>query len=80
MYEACVFALNALKKASFVDLQPGAASTMTVQVLEPSVTHQVTVGQVQRWLSLGSSNPSEEAKRKRLREVLASNKDPAARR
>ena len=35
---------------------------------EPSVTHQVDVGQVQRWPELGSTNPNEEAKRKRLRQ------------
>ena len=67
----CVLALRALKKAGFVDLQPGPASTLQVQVLEPSVTHQVNVGQVRRWLELGSTNPNEEAKRKRLRELLA---------
>jgi hypothetical protein len=71
VYEACVLALRALKKAGFVDLQRGPASTLQVHVLEPSVTHQVNVGQVQRWLQLGSSNPNEEAKRKRLRELLA---------
>jgi hypothetical protein len=71
VYEACVLALRALKKAGFVDLQPGPASTLQVQVLEPSVTHHVSVGQVRRWLELGSTNPNEEAKRKRLKELLA---------
>jgi hypothetical protein len=71
VYEACVLALKALKKAGFVDLQPGPASTLQVQVLEPSVTHHVNVGQVQRWLELASSNPNEEAKRKRRRELVA---------
>jgi len=60
----------ALKKAGFIESQPGPATTLGVQVLKPAVTHHVTVGQVQRWLALGSSNPSEEAKRKRLRELL----------
>ena len=71
VYEACVLALRALKKAGFIELQPGPASTLQVQVLEPSVTHQVNVGQVRRWRELGSTNPNEEARRKRLRELLA---------
>ena len=54
----------------FVEQQPGPASKLEVQVTEGVVTHEVTVGQVQRWLALGSSNPNEEAKRKRLREVF----------
>ena len=70
VYEAACLAMRALKKAGFVDQQPGPASKFEVQVREAVVTHEVTVGQVQRWLALGSSNPNEEAKRKRLREVF----------
>jgi hypothetical protein len=70
VYEAACLAIRAFKKAGFVEQQPGAASKFEVQVLEPVVTHEVTIGQVQRWLELGSSNPNEEAKRTRLRELL----------
>jgi hypothetical protein len=72
VYEAACLAVRALRKAGFVDQQPGPASRFEVQVTEPVVTHEVTVGQVQRWLQLGSSNPMEEAKRKRLRQVFSS--------
>jgi hypothetical protein len=44
---------------------------MDVEVIEPSVTHRVTVAQLRRWLELGSSNPNEEARQKRLREMMA---------
>ncbi|HUE90465.1 MAG TPA: hypothetical protein VMO26_30640 [Vicinamibacterales bacterium] len=71
VHEAACLAIRALKKAGFVEQQPGVASKFTVQVLEPVVTHEVTLGQVQRWLELGSSSPNEEAKRNRLREMLA---------
>jgi hypothetical protein len=71
VYEACVYALIASRKAGFVDLQPGKASTLSIQVLEPIATHQVTVGQLRGWLDLGSTNPNEEARRKRLRELFA---------
>jgi hypothetical protein len=46
------------------------ASTLSVHVLEPTIAHQVTVAHVQRWLGRGSTNPNEEAKRKRLRALL----------
>jgi hypothetical protein len=70
VYEAACLAIRALRKAGFVDLQPGPASRFEVQVIEPVITHEVTIGQLERWLALGSSNPNDEAKRKRLRELF----------
>jgi hypothetical protein len=43
VYEACVAALRVLKKARFVEKLPGPASTLHVQVLEPTITHQISV-------------------------------------
>jgi hypothetical protein len=71
VYEAACVAIHALRKAGFVEQQPGPASKLEVQVMEAVVTHEVTVGQVQRWLDLGSSNPNETNRRKRLREMIA---------
>jgi hypothetical protein len=71
VYEAACLAIRALRKAGFVEQHPGPASRFEVQVVEPVVTHEVTVGQVQRWLELGSSNPNEINRRQRLREMLA---------
>jgi hypothetical protein len=71
LYEAAALALQRLKRAGFIEQPPGPASALHVDVLEPTVTHRITVGQLRRWLDLGSSNPMEEAKRKRLRELLA---------
>ena len=70
LYEACVYALQRLQRAGFINRPPGPASTLHVEVLEPTITHSVTVAQVQRWLSRGSTNPIEEGKRKRLRELM----------
>jgi hypothetical protein len=71
LYEAAALAIRALKKAGFIDQQqPGPASRLHVQIIEPVVSHQITVGQLQRWLDRGSSNPNEDAKRKQLREVF----------
>src|SRR5688572_4851534 len=70
VYEAACLAIRALRKAGFVDQQPGPVSKLEVQAFQPAITHEITVGQVQRWLELGSSNPNEEARRKRLRDVF----------
>lgn len=70
LFEACVLALRALKRAGFVELPPGPASRLQVQVLEPSVTHEVTVGHLQRWLEGSSAVPNEQARRKRLKALL----------
>jgi hypothetical protein len=70
VYEAACLAIRTLRRAGFVEQQPGAATKFEVQVLEPVITHAVTVGQVQRWLELGSSNPNELNRRKRLRQML----------
>jgi hypothetical protein len=69
VYEAACLAVRVLKRGGFVDQQPGPASKFEVQVMEPAVTHEVTVFQVQRWLEFGSNNPNEQAKRTRLRDL-----------
>jgi hypothetical protein len=71
VYEAACLAIRALKKSAFVEQQPGPASKFEVGVLEAVVTHEVTVGQVQRWLELSSTNPNEVNRKHRLREMLA---------
>jgi hypothetical protein len=70
VYEAACIALRALKKAAFVEQPPGAASKLQVQVLEPAVIHEVTVGQVKAWLESGGTNPNEQARKRRLKELL----------
>jgi hypothetical protein len=71
VYEAAVLAIRAFRKAGFMDLQPGTASKLSVQVREPTVTHEVTVAQVKRWLDLASSNPNEVERKRRLKELMA---------
>lgn len=59
------------KKHGFMDLQPGPASKLSVEVREPAVVHEVSIAQVQRWLEQGSSNPNDEARKKRLKELMS---------
>lgn len=82
LYEAAALALAALRKSAFIDLEPGPASRLEVEVREPSVRHVVTVLQVRKWLESGSKNPSDAASKRRMAEALrpASAAPPAIRR
>lgn len=72
VYEAAVLSLQALKKAHFIETPPGLASRFRVTVTEAPVTHEVSLVQVKEWVNRSSGNPSEVARRKRLREILES--------
>ncbi len=70
VYEAAVLALQAFRKSSFVELAPGVGSRFQVTVREPSVAHEVSLVRVRQWVELGSVNPTEVSRRKRLKEIL----------
>ena len=49
-----------------IEQSPGAGARLDIEVKSPSVRHVLTMRQVQ----IGSTNPNEEAERKRLCEIL----------
>ena len=71
LFEAAALALKAMAQAEFIEPNPGAASRLDIEVRQPSVTHSVTVGQVQRWIASGSSDPRVATRKARLAELLA---------
>jgi hypothetical protein len=70
LYEAACLAVRVFREFGIIDQSPGAGTRLEIEVKSPTVRHVVTVGQVQRWVQIASSNPNEEAKRRRLREIL----------
>ena len=70
--EPAVLALQALRKADFLETPPGLASRFQVVATEPAVTHEVTLVQVRDWVNRASGNPAEVVRRKRLRQMLES--------
>ena len=70
LYEAACLAVRVFRDSGVIEQSPGAGTRLEIEVKSPTVRHVVTVGQVQRWVQIGSSNPNEEVKRKRLREIL----------
>jgi hypothetical protein len=72
VYEAAVFALQALKKAQFVDTPPDLGSRFRITVTEAPVTHEVSLVQVRDWVNRSAGSPAEVRRCRRLREILES--------
>ena len=69
VYEAAVRALKAFKQARWTD-GLGPAARLSIEILSPTVRHEVTVQQVNRWLASGGANPNEQVRKKELKAVL----------
>jgi hypothetical protein len=70
LFEAGVLAISALKKARWIEDPPGLGTRLEIEVREPSVTHHVTVAQLQRWVSGGARSPAERLRREKMRALL----------
>ena len=66
LYEAAVLGLVTFKKH---DSEPGVMAQLEVEV-RSSITHTVTVGNVQQWLKRGVRSPKEAVLKERLRALL----------
>lgn len=67
LFEAAALAVYAFKKDGFTDF---VANVLEVQVREPVVKHQVSVGQVKQWLDATQQDPREQARRQRLKTMM----------
>ena len=72
LYEAVILGACELRKQGFVEEVPGPAARLEVEVKEPVVRHTVTIQQVTKWLAEGGTNPNLVARKRRLKELLAS--------
>jgi len=70
LFEAAAMALSIFKKNGWTD-PVGSAARLEVEVREPTVTHTVSVMQIQRWLQGATTSPNERVRKDRLRELLA---------
>ena len=59
LYEAACLAVRAFKESGVIEQSPGAATRLEIEVKSPTVRHVLTVGQVRRWVRIGSTNPNE---------------------
>jgi hypothetical protein len=71
VYEAAVLALKAFKKSEWID-SIGTGTRIDIEVSEPPVQHFLMYGQLTQWLDGGAKSPAEMAKKRKLKEMLAS--------
>jgi hypothetical protein len=69
LFEAAVLGFAALKKDGWAG-DAGPATRLEVAVQAPTITHIVTVQQLERWLAGGSISPNEQVRKQKLKELL----------
>jgi hypothetical protein len=69
LFEAAVRGVKILRSGDWND-PPHEATTLEIQVRNPSIKHIVTLQHVARWLNGGSSSPAESMKKANLRKLL----------
>ena len=71
VYEAAVLALKAFNRSDWID-GIGTGTRIDIEVSEPPVQHFLMYGQLRSWLDGGAKSPAEMAKKRKLKEMLAS--------
>ena len=67
LFEAAALAVYAFRKDGFTEF---VSNVFEVEVREPVVKHQVSVGQLKKWLNGEVADPRERARRNRLKEMV----------
>ena len=69
LYEAAVEGIKAISQAW--GEQPGLITPIAVEVKAPTITHELTLKQIQQWLDGGCNSPKDKVTKDRLRQKLA---------
>ena len=69
LYEAAVLGLQAFRSSAFANAVAGTATRLKVSVRSEEASHEVSVRQVEAWLSGHAKSPREQALKERLRKV-----------
>jgi hypothetical protein len=67
LFEAAALAVYAFKKVGFTDF---VSNVFEIEVREPVVKHQVSIGQIKKWLDGNVSDPRERSRRAKLKAML----------
>ena len=68
LYEAAVEAIKPISQQW--GEQPGLVTPIAVEVRGPTITHELTLKQIQQWLDGGSNSPKDKVTKDRLRQRL----------
>ena len=69
LYEAAALGLKLLRDAEWVETL-GPMTRLQLQVRAPTVMHEVTIQQLQRWLDGAPISPHEAVRKARLKSIL----------
>jgi hypothetical protein len=67
LYEAAAIAVHAFKKDGFTNF---VSNVFEIEVREPVVTHQVSIGQLKQWLNGSVQDPRERMRREKLKAMV----------
>lgn len=74
LYEAAALAVREFRRHPWSDgMEPGTGTRLAVSVKGPVTTHEVTIGQMEKWVVRSPKSPSETVLKSRVREILAGN-------
>jgi hypothetical protein len=69
LYEAATLAMAEFRRCGFTENAPGVATRLTVEIKQPSTTHEMQWGKVETWIQ-SAGKPNEQVLKTRLRELL----------
>jgi hypothetical protein len=67
LFEAAALAVYAFRKDGFTDF---VSNVFEIEVREPVVKHQVSIGQIKKWLDGNVSDPRERIRREKLKAMV----------
>src|SRR5829696_1133820 len=69
VFEAAARALSTLRRDAWID-GIGPATRLEIEVPQPTITHTVTVQQLERWANGSAVNPDERIRKDQLNAIL----------
>lgn len=70
LFEAAALGIAEFKRSGFAFASVGAATRLTIAVVPPSTTHELTVARLQAWLDTNGRTPREQAQKVTLRQLI----------
>ena len=67
LFEAAAMAVHAFKKDGFTNF---VSNVFEIEVREPVVKHQVSIGQIRKWLDSSVQDPRERVRREKLKALV----------
>jgi hypothetical protein len=72
LYEAAVLGIQVLRESAWVENPIGSSTRVVMRITAPAVTHELTVGQIRKWMESTAGSPAEKVKKAKLKLLLES--------